>query len=195
MKKGFCFLLLLFCTLLIFSCKSKHGATGITVTSDTVRFYPATEYFNDQVKKVAASNSYIYEITINDKKVRDSVALSKQQFMQLAQTFLAVDISDKSIHKYYKENIFMDETTHSYTFNYTAMDSTLPLQSMDVLLDAGDQQVTRVFLNRSTISGDSTITEKAGWRTNSSFFINRIVDYADGRTTTQQNIIVWRNRP
>ncbi len=195
MKKGFCFLLLLFCILLILTCKSNHSETGITVTSDTVRFYPVTEYFNDQVKKVAASGSYIYKITINDKKVRDSVALSKQQFMQLAQTFLAVDISDKSIHKYYKENIFMDETTHSYTFNYTAIDSSLPLQRVDVLLDADDQQVTRVFLNMNIVSADSTITEKAGWKTNNSFFINRIIDYANGRTTTQQNIIVWRDQP
>lgn len=196
MKKGACFLVCNACLILIIqSCKNNRAANAVTETSDTVHFYPVMDYFKTQVKEVDSFAVFIYKITINNNGSKDSTVLNQEQFNQWAQAFLAYDISDKKFHKYYKENIFLDETTHSYTFNYTAMKNTLPLQTVDILLDEDDQHVKRVFINKVISAGDSTVTEKAGWKTGSSFFINRIVDYPGNRTTTQQNIIVWHNQP
>src|SRR5437016_487987 len=150
MKKGVLIFLLFTCIIIIIAgCKNHTVARGMTETSDTVHFFPVNEYFKEQIKDVDASAASIYKITIDhNSNKRDSSVLSKQQFDEWAQSFLEYDISDRRIHKYYKENIFMDETTRSYTFNYTTMDSSLPLQSIDVLLDIDDQHVKRIFINK-----------------------------------------------
>jgi hypothetical protein len=193
-KTGIAFLALLTgMPVLLQSCKNKTHGKIIEVSSDTMRFYPVNPYIKEQVAKVDSAAVFIYKITVEDGK-KDSSILNKQQFNQWAGAFLEYDISDKSIHKYYRENIFMDETTRSITFNYTSADSSQPLQSVDILLDTADQHVKRVFINKVKSYTDSMVTEKGGWKNNESFFINRITE-RPGKTTIQQNIIVWRNAP
>jgi len=173
-------------------CKSKtHKITA--VTSDTVRFYPVNEYITGQINRADSVAGLIYKISIKNG-VKDSSVLSKQQFNQLARAFLEYNISDKSVHNYYKESTFMDDATHSYTINYTAADSSLPLQNLDILLDVESAQVKRVFLSKFKSTGAATIAEKDGWKNNESFFINRVTEN-NGSTTTEQNIIVWQNVP
>jgi hypothetical protein len=135
MKKVAGFVGLFFCIVLLQHCKS-NNAKGFIETSDTLKFFPVNLYIKGQMARVDSFATAIYKITINNNTgIKDSGALTKQQFKQWAQSFIEFDISDKSIHKYYKENVFADATTQSLTFNYTAMDNTLPLQSVDVLLD------------------------------------------------------------
>ncbi|HWB26918.1 MAG TPA: hypothetical protein VG738_15650 [Chitinophagaceae bacterium] len=194
MKKSILLITLSIPLLLLQDCKSK--GKNFTETSDTLKFFPVNLYIKGQIAKVDSLASTIYKITINNNSgVKDTITINKQQFNNLAQDFLAYDISDKHIHKYYKENVFADETTQSLTFNYTAMDSSLPLQSVDVLLDQTGQQLKNVFFSKTITQGDSTVTEKCGWTNDKSFFINRVTEYADNTTTTQQNIIVWMFQP
>jgi len=198
MKKGTFFFLSAACLLFIAQgCKNKQPANvspSVTETSDTVQFYPIADFFRNQLKQVDSGATHIYKITVSGA-AKDSSTLTRDQFNLLAQVFLQDDISDKSVHKYYKQNIFFDETTRSYTFNYTTMKAGLPLQSMDILLDEGDQHVKRVFINKFKTAGDSSITEKCGWKAGSSFFINKIIDLPGNKTITEQNMIVWQNQP
>jgi hypothetical protein len=174
-------------------CKNGARDKARAATSDTVRFFPVNAYIGQQIRHADSNAAFIYKITIENGK-KDSSVLNKQQFNRLARYFLEYDISDKKIHQYYRESVFMDETTRSYTFDYTTTNSSLPLQSLDVLLDTGDQHVKRVFINKVINNGRNTVTEKAGWKNDESFFINRMTEMGDS-TTTQQNIIVWRNQP
>ncbi len=182
-----------FVAMVLWGCKNKTGGTNKTVTSDTAVFYPVKEYFLQQIREVDSSAGFIYKTTLENGRA-DSTALSKKQFDSLAQFFLRYDISDKRVRNYYKENIFLDETTHSYTFNYTAADDLLPLKRLDVLLDVGSTQVKRVFITISETVDGYEVTDKAGWKTGDRFFINGITDRG-GSTSVQQNTIVWRNQP
>jgi hypothetical protein len=177
------------------SCKnsSQAGHTGIPLTSDTARFYPVNDYLRLQIKKVDSAAQLIYRLTVENGKT-DSVVLSTQQFDSLANTFLQYDISDKNNHKYYHENVFMDETTGSYTFNYTSLNNGLPLQSVDILLDTIDNHVKRVFITRAANTGTLPVTEKMGWKNDNSFYINRITENGSN-TNLQQNTVVWHYRP
>jgi hypothetical protein len=56
------------------------------------------------------------------------------------------------------------------------------------------QEVKRIFMNILHQSADSTVVEKLGWKANSSFFINKIISYANGKETEEQNTIVWNNK-
>ncbi len=196
MKKNLAFCSLLLCIICsMYGCKNNTANKPLEKTGDTIRlFYPVIDYFKEQIENVDNTSPFIYKITIKNGR-KDSVALNKQQFNQWAQAFIEYDINDKSLHKLYTENIFLDETTNSYTFNYTAKDSSLPLQSLTVLLDAGDQHVKRVFITKVKSYGDTLVTEKGGWKNDKNFYINSITEAPGNVTTTQQNIIVWNNQP
>lgn len=187
-------ILLLSCTI-IFLTRCKGHGNSITYTSDTVKFFPVNLYIKGQIARVDSFATNIYKVTMGDNHVQDTVAITKEQFKQLAQPFLQYDINDKGLHKYYKENDFADETTESLTFNYTSLDSTLPLQSIDVLLSKDASQLKNVFYSIQKTTGDSTITEKAGWKNDKSFFINRSVQQGSKPPVMQQYIVVWQFTP
>jgi len=179
--------------ILLLGCNTNKGGNGRAVTSDSAVFYPVKQYFLQQIHEADSAAVFIYKTTSENGR-RDSAVLNKKQFDSLAEFFLLYDISDKRVHNQYKENIFLDETTHSYTFNYTAADSFLALKSLDILLDIGSTQVKRVFLTVAKNVGGHYITVKAGWKTGDRFFINKLTEHGDS-TTVQQNTIVWRNQP
>lgn len=159
-------------------------------SNDSTVFYPIHEYFVNQIKSVdSASPTIKIFTTINGQK--DSATINTQQFNKLAQTFLENDIADKSVKKYYRQSIFQDQTTQSITFNYTTVNSSLPIQSLDILLDTITQEVKRVFISKVKTANDSTIVEKLNWKTNSSFLINRSVQLSSNKETTQQISVVW----
>jgi len=194
MKKAVSFLLLFCCFISFQQCKG-HGDKNITYTSDTVKFFPVNLYIKGQIARVDSFATGVYKININTEHKHDSTLITKQEFKQLAQSFLTYDINDKALHKYYKENDFADETTQSLTFNYTSLDSTLPLQSVDVLLSHDASQLKSVFYSIQENEGDSTVIEKRGWNNDRSFFINRSVQHGNSVPVIQQDIIVWRFTP
>lgn len=166
------------------------------LTSDTVKFFPVNLYIQGQIARVDSLADSIWQINIdNNTGKKDTLLLTKQQFNKLAQYFLTYDISDKKLHPYYKENTFADATTQSFAFNYTALDNTLPLQTVDVLLDQTGRQLKNVFYNIAVTAKDSTIAEKAGWSNDKSFFINRETTYNNNKTVARQTIIVWKFQP
>ena len=111
----------------------------------------------------------------------------------MAQAFLENNISDPSVKKYYRQSVFEDMTTSSYTFNYTSVESSLPVQNLNILLDTTTQTVKRVFISKVKINGDSTITEKLGWKNNNSFLINRTIQLPEKKETTEQISVVWHD--
>ena len=161
-------------------------------SADSTPFYPVHEYFLSQIKSVDSSKPTIQMVsTINGQK--DSTAINTDQFNKMAQAFLENNISDPSVKKYYRQSVFEDMTTSSYTFNYTSVESSLPVQNLNILLDTTTQTVKRVFISKVKINGDSTITEKLGWKNNNSFLINRTIQLPEKKETTEQISVVWHD--
>jgi len=186
------FILITLLSITLFSCnQNKNNVDQQELPSnDSTVFYPIHEYFVNQIKSVDSTSPTIKMVTtINGQK--DSATISTQQFDKLAQAFLENDIADKSIKKYYKQSIFQDQTTQSITFNYTTVNTSLPVQSLDILLDTITQEVKRVFISRIKIVNDSTIVEKLNWKTNSNFLISRSVQLPSNKETKQQISVMW----
>ncbi|OYY13458.1 MAG: hypothetical protein B7Y69_12565, partial [Sphingobacteriia bacterium 35-40-8] len=113
--------------------------------------------------------------------------ISKDQFKQLATTFLTLDISKQNQQQLYTETIFHDLSTASYTMNYKASQPSSLVKSMDILLDEQTKLAKRVFIVSERQSADSSIMERHSWTTNKQFQITRTVETAKGRineTTT-----------
>lgn len=192
MKKSLAFSLLLLSIILLQHCKGTvNTGPSFTETSDTLTFFPVNIYLRGQIHRVDSLSSTIYKVLINGSK-KDSVIITKQEFAILAQPFLEYDISSKQLHRFYKENVFADQTTQSVTFNYTAMVDTLPLRSIDVLMDSTGQQIKNIFISKEKLVGDSTVTEKIGWKNDERFFINRSIQKGNNAATMQRIMVVWR---
>ncbi len=184
--------ILLYIIAIIFSggCKSKQNKLKSANTKDTVKFFPIQEYYLQQLKYADSVGSRKYKITVEDGKT-DSVIIDEKEFNQLVKQFSEPDITASANKKFYKQNIFFDESTHSYTFNYTSINKSLPVESTDILVDPETNQVKRIFINKAYTFGDSSIIEKLSWKNDSSFSINKIIQYNNQPDRIQQIKVVW----
>jgi hypothetical protein len=161
-------------------------------STDSTVFYPLREYFLSQIKSVDSSVPVIRMVkTINGQK--DSASIGIDEFNKIAQTFLENNIADPSVKKYYRQSVFQDMTTDSYTFNYTSLNSSLPVQNLSVLLDTATQTVKRVFISKIKINGDNTITEKLSWKNDNSFLIYRTIQLPQKKDIEEQISVVWHD--
>ena len=96
--------------------------------------------FKQQIESVGASDNISY-LRAENGVTTDSSVISKEQFNKLVYHFIEHDIADSALKIYYKQSVFMDETTASITFSYTSTDKALPIQSVDVLVDTLRQEV------------------------------------------------------
>jgi hypothetical protein len=185
-------ILITFLSITLLSCdQDKNSSVEQELPSnDSTVFYPIREYFTNQIKSVDSASSTIKMFTTINGQT-DSSTINIPQFNKIAQTFLENDITDKSVKKYYKQSVFQDQTTQSITFNYTTVNSSLPVQSLDILLDTITQEVKRVFISRIKAVNDSTVVEKLNWKTNSSLLVNRSVQVSSNKEITQQISVVW----
>ena len=182
--------------LLITGCESKKPASGkhAAQVSDTAKFYPLHQFFTEQIQYVDLRNFPIYQIREKDGK-RDSLPISKEQFIGLAQVFLAHSLTDPKVKSLYKESVFQDLSTGSVTLNYSPADANAEVQNIDILLEESTNLVKRVFIRCLHTKGDTTIAEQCNWKANKSFQINRNITTGNGYSTTELNYINWNDKP
>ncbi|MBV9987248.1 MAG: hypothetical protein JO301_06185 [Chitinophagaceae bacterium] len=170
------------------------GRPAATVPpADTAKYYSLDAFYRSQLDYVELRNFPIYRIRILNGK-KDSAAFSKDDFAALAsslfrtQTFLP---RDKAM---YKETVFEDQSTDSYTLNYTATDPAPAVRSVDILLDRASNAVKRVFVKSSYRAGrDTTVEQVFGIKAFKSMQLNRTIT-AKGYRSTELNYINWNDK-
>lgn len=158
--------------------------------NDSIKFYPVQQFLSTQIRETSATPFYIYQIREQDGK-RDSLTVSRQEFLAATAIFTQFSFEDSTIKKYYKESAFNDQSTNSITLDYTTRNTQLPVQSASVLLDPETQQVKRVMMEVFESAGDSTITYRLGWKTNESCTIVKLVQKEGSPASAQSAQIVW----
>lgn len=159
-------------------------------STDSSVFYPVKEYFITQLAHTDSLPNIVYTYSDSEDK-KDSLIISHGRLRQLAQSFLEDDINNIKIKKYYRESIFHDESTGSNTFNYTSVNTNLPLQTIDILLDTATDVVKSIFITKSFSKGDTLLTEKMWWKTNRGFSINSVIQPAGKPVITQRVTVSW----
>lgn len=181
----------LFMILAVSSCSDQAGnISGQTTASDSGFFYPVKQFIEAQVESVENTDSILYISSGNGLTV-DSAFIDKKQFTQLAGRFIESDISAPETRIYYQQSAFADETTGSITFSYATANKTLPVQSLDVLIDTLTQEVKRIFISRVDIGENDTAYTRLGWKTGNSFFIYRIEKYFHGKEGISRINVQW----
>ncbi len=190
MKKFVIYVLLTF----IIACNqpSTSGLNKINQPKDSSFFYPVVSYIRQQINLVHSTSYFISVIKTSNGK-RDSIKLNVHQFDSLAQPFLDCDITNLPLKKNYQASVFKDESTKSYTLNYTAIDRSLPIQSIDILLNEDNQEVKNIFINTFENADDSSVTQKMGWQPYHNFYINRIIQYKNTQQSIEQIVVIWNS--
>ncbi len=181
-------------TSFLFSCKSTPPKTKEELqATDTAHFYPLDVYFKEQIQYVDLRGFPLYRITVANGK-RDSVPISKDEFLALSAVFLKRSIADPAVKALYRETSFQDFSTGSLTLNYKPTDKNAVVQNVDVLMDEEGHEVKRVFIRSVYTKGDTTITEQCSWKTNKSFQVNRSLE-TKNFSATELNFINWNDTP
>lgn len=175
----------------IAGCHSNDQQQQVKINvADTAKFYPLESFFRKQVEYVDLRNFPLYRITVTDGK-KDSSGISKEQFIALAQVFISRSIAAPAVKALYKESVFHDLSTKSYTLNYTPNGHTAVVQNIDILLDDETNIVKRVFIKSTYTRSDTSIDEQCNWKANKSFQVNRFFQTKNGFKSTELNYINW----
>lgn len=178
--------------LLLFVSCTNDTANKESASGKDEFFYPVNDFFKQQIESVGASDNISY-LRAENGVTTDSSVISKEQFNKLAYHFIEHDIADSALKIYYKQSVFMDETTASITFSYTSTDKALPIQSVDVLVDTLRQEVKRIFISSQLIKGQDTTLEKLGWKNGESFFISNIKNPQNGKNENSFILVKWKS--
>jgi hypothetical protein len=181
------------CFLLIFitSC-GENGTpeTQLQASPDSTQFFATGSFFREQMNQVFLLKKPVY-VYRNLNGRQDSAFLDSTEFEQLAEQFITKDISNAAYKKNYRETVFQDAGTNSYTLNYTAVNRDVPVQGVDVLLDEQTNQVKRIFIRSFSQKGDTSIQEQHNWRAFKGFQINRSFSTINGYKKQELIEVKW----
>lgn len=177
------------------SCQQKqnHVNTTQTVKNDTTKFFQVTQYIQSEIKAVNQTPYFIYRIVITNGK-KDSSAINTSVFNQISAQFLTPDINNIQLKKFYTENIFHDQTTKSFTINYSTENKQLEIQNIQVLLQEDGETVKRIFIRKFFNYSDSSAIEQLSWKPGESFEINRLVQKSDNTENSYKTDVVWNQK-
>ena len=181
----FSFLIFLIC------CKQKPGISPKTSITDTVHFYEVGQFITSQTADVKKTPYYIYKKTTIDGR-KDSLQIDPTQFENLAQQFKVVEINKDPLKGEYVETVFFDQTTRTYTLNYSTKNKALVVQNIDVLLYEDAATLKRIFIRKFyNYNTDSSAIEQLSWKPNEQFQVSRVVQKPGQKENMYQLIVVW----
>ncbi len=182
--------LLLICV--IVACKSnpKTTKTQALQTIDTADFYPIADFIATQIRYVDLRNFTIQKKT-GAANFTDSIEINKDSFLQIAETILAKVRNWNRVKHLYKESVFQDLGTASYTINYTALYPTSPIQNIDILLNEQTNILKRLFIKEKSNNHDTTIITQYNWIADRSFQINQSTRTSKHFNTESKLEIKW----
>ena len=161
------------------------------VVADTVKYFPVTDFIQNDINDVKRVPYFIYKIrTLNKKK--DSSNLTTAEFERLANYFLSFDINKPAIKKTLKESSFNDQTTKSNTLVYSPLSTDNEIRNVTVLLDESTNSLKDIFIQTTKQVRDTTIIEHLQWKAKKSFRITRITQ-ANHYDLEESNYISWND--
>ncbi|HEX3024168.1 MAG TPA: hypothetical protein VHP12_03065 [Chitinophagaceae bacterium] len=146
------------------------------------------------MKDVQQNPYHIYKITLHKPGKRDSVTISVNDFMLLADLFLKKDITTQPLKSLFKESVFHDLTTKSITLTYSTLDSVSDIKNVTVLLDDKNNKPKRIFIRSYYNKGDCFLNEQLNWKFGKSFQIIKSTLGKSGKEMEEETTIIWNDK-
>jgi hypothetical protein len=158
--------------LLLTACNhNTPSSTTATTSKDSVPaqdFFPVAEYIGGQLTLILDTFRFPLTKTITRNGKSNLTSATDGELRQWAEGFRKPDINDSSLRTFYKETSIADQSNGSVTLDYTATNSNLPVQKIDVYIQADPVQndkVTGIYIEKAFRLGDTSCSQKLYWKT------------------------------
>ncbi len=181
-------------TTAIISCKNKNKDNPAkTAASDTTKAFPVIDLLTEDANDVQRIPYFLYKKTIvgKDKKQKDSVPVSREEFKKIVAPILQIQLAKD---KYKEGEAFHDLTTKSYAIITTAIDKTLEVERVSSLLNDETNKLKSVFILVEKNAGDSAVQINYYWKVGKSLSIATTTTYKNGQTKEKTELINWNDR-
>lgn len=176
------------------SCESKQSKAEKKEVSlsDTAKFYSIERYIKDEMQYVDLRDFSITEtkITAGDSTTK---SITKDEFLSIATEILNQTNWFAQNKFLYKETVFQDLGTESYTINYQTDQA--DIKSIDLLLNEQTNLPKRLFIRMIRQEGEITSTIQYSWVTGKQFSIAKSVKKRTDLIEQSSKTIQWINRP
>ncbi len=154
--------------------------------------FPVAEYLEAEILRIDSFPEALRKVTTRDGRT-DTTYILLPEFNALALQFLLPAFNDGSFQTKYTESSFMDRSTETITFTYSATDKDLPLQRVDVvtITDGEVNKVRSVYLENRKVAGDSSIFQKLYWQTKHQMQIFSRITVKGKPPVEQQVKVIW----
>ena len=177
------------------SCTNHEATSKEKQQTEKKNYFPVKDYLLSEIANVDSTPFAIFKYEVQPGK-KDSSIVRTAEFDQLAKQFLLPELDSAYFENSYNESSFLDQTTQSITFTYSAKNSQAALRRIVVLAtpDPGFDKVKSIYLELSTGSGDSATTKKLYWKAKRRFEIISIKHGDANPSDIHQLKVVWDNR-
>lgn len=193
-QSSFCGWVMLFFLTPFVSCESKQSKAEKKEVSlsDTAKFYSIERYIKDEMQYVDLRDFSITEtkITAGDSSTQ---SITKDEFLSIATEILNQTNWFAQNKFLYKETVFQDLGTESYTINYQTDQA--DIKSIDLLLNEQTNLPKRLFIRMIRQEGEITSTIQYSWVTGKQFSIAKSVKKSTDLIEQSSKTIQWINRP
>jgi len=184
----------IFFVLMLAACHSNQDKTKPVIQkTDTAAYYPVEDFFREQMQYVdLRSFSIEYDHTHDGKK--DSGTITKEELQTWGKLFLEKGKTFNQRKHLFKESVFQDLSTGSFTLNYVPYDQQGGgIRNIDVLLDENTKKVKRVFIKSISANKDTAVTEQYNWQANKGLQLTRFTT-AGNYSSADVVYINWRKK-
>ncbi len=177
--------------LLIAACQSKSNKQldKLQAIADTSKYYLIDNFIKDQMKFVDLRDFVIHRTITKDSSESNEI-IDKSAFLAEAAKVLSIANEFTRHKELYKESVFQDLSTASYTINYTPTDPSLSIQRMDVLLSEETNIIKRCFIRTSSTENGITTVQQISWLADHQFQISQS-QTINGKAVEEQVVISW----
>ena len=181
--------MLYFFSLLFLSACNSSNPAGKNEGPDKV-FFPIAGTILAELRNIDSLPIAIIKYTTAGDR-RDTVIFDKKSMRIVADELIKPDISLPDSKKYYKETVFMDNTTNSVTMSYTTEDEKPEIRKIEVTIDPDNQRVKSIYVEKLNHFDDSTKVRKMIWTPGKNLQVISLINEKEGSEKIRTEKYEW----
>ena len=183
------------CFLFLSACHSGETARPMAsaTVADSTNIFPVTSFLRAQLKELDTMPvTPLFVITKNGKD--DSTWMQRTDIRKNAFPFLSPEIDSATMHLFFKENSFLDQTINAYTFSYDpkkTLPDSLNLTHWDVYMNPQTNSIERIYMVKEFDSANQSITRQLTWVVNKWYSIRTLTQTPGQEAEIKEEKMIW----
>jgi hypothetical protein len=182
--------LILITGIILLKCTSKKS---IQTERQKNNFFPVTQYLLAQVNELdTLPVTPLKIITIHQRT--DSQWIKKEEIRSFVLPFLTPVIDSVSLHNYFSQRSFLDQTINAFTFSYdpiTELPDTLQVKRWDIYVDPNTGNITRIYIVKQVNNDTTSHTLQLTWKSGYYCQVTTITEKNGTAPEIKQEKLIW----